>query len=177
MKAEVEIPDGVKVSVSGGSFEVTGPLGSVKRDLSFMPLVSFSVSGDKVVVETPGEKKRARMFLNTARAHVVNLIEGVTKGFRYRLEMVHVHFPMRLSVKDNEMVLENFLGSKTPRKIWKHPDVQVKVQGKEILVEGLDKEHVGQTAANIEHLTRVKSKDRRVFRDGIFLVERGYMNE
>lgn len=174
---EIEIPEGVKVSVTGKAFEVTGPLGTVKRDLSFMPLVSFSTKGNTVAIETPRDKKRDSMFLNTARAHVANLIEGVTRGYRYTLDMVHVHFPMRLSIKDQDMVLENFLGSKTQRKIWKYPDVQVKVQGKEVVVEGLNKEHVGQTAANIEHLTKIRSKDRRVFRDGIFLNKRGHMNE
>ena len=177
MKTEVSIPEGVKVSISGKAVEATGPLGTLKRDLSFMPRVSFVAAADKVTVETEKDKRRDRMFMNTARAHVANLIEGVTKGYRYKLDMVHVHFPMRLSIKGNDMVLENFLGSKVPRKSWKYPDVEVKIQGKEVMVEGLDKEHVGQTAANIERLALVKSKDRRVFKDGIFLSERGNMNE
>lgn len=177
MKAEIEVPEGVKVSLTGKAFEVTGPLGSLKRDLSFMPVVSFSFKNNIVTIETPRDKKRDKMFCNTARAHINNLIEGVTKGYRYKLDIVHVHFPMRLSIKGKDMILENFLGSKVSRKIWKYPDVEVKVQGKEVFVEGLNKEHVGQTAANIEHLTKIKSKDRRVFRDGIFLNERGHMNE
>jgi len=41
----------------------------------------------------------------------------------------------------------------------------------------MDKEHVGQTAANIEHLTHVRDKDRRVFKDGIYLINRGHINE
>jgi large subunit ribosomal protein L6 len=177
METEVSIPEGVKVSVSGKAVEAKGPLGTLKRDLSFMPRVSFSAAAGKLMVRTARDKRRDRMFMNTARAHVANLVEGVSKGYRYKLDMVHVHFPMRLSVKGNDMVLENFLGSKVPRKTWKYPDVEVKVQGKEVIVEGMSKEHVGQTAANIERLASVKSKDRRVFKDGIFLSERGNMNE
>ena len=177
MKTEIEVPEGVNVSLSGKAFEVTGPLGTVKRDLAFMPLVSFSIKDDKVLIETGRERKRDKMFLNTARAHITNLIKGVVKGYKYKLDMVYVHFPMRLSVKGNDMVLDNFLGSKTQRKIWKHPDVEVKIQGKKISVEGLNKEYVGQTAANIEGLAKVKSKDRRIFKDGIFLSERGNIHE
>lgn len=175
MKAEIKVPEGVEVSLTGKAVEAKGPLGSTGRDLSFMPRVSFSESGGQVVIETPKGGKRDRMFLNTARAHVENLMEGVTLGFRYELAIVYVHFPMRLLVQGNDLVLENFLGSKTPRKTWKYPDVEVKVEGKRVLVEGLSKEHVGQTAANIEQLTRVKDKDRRVFKDGIFIVDRGHM--
>lgn len=175
MKAEVKIPEGVDVSLSGKKVDVQGPLGSAGRDLSFMPKVSFSRADDSLVLETPKKGKRDRMFLNTARAHVQNLIKGVTRGFRYELAIVYVHFPMRLMVQGDDIVLENFLGSKTPRKTWKYPDVEVKVNDKQVLVEGFNKEHVGQTAANIEQLTRVKDKDRRVFRDGIFITDRGHI--
>lgn len=177
MRAEIPIPEDVKIGLDGKTVEASGPLGTLKRDLGFMPLVNFSVGEGSFIITTPKDKKRDKMFLNTAKSHITNLITGVTKGFRYRLEIVHVHFPMRLSVEGNVLKLENFLGSKTPRKGWKHEDVTVKVEGKEVIVEGLDKEHVGQTGANLEQMTRVKSKDRRVFRDGIYLVERGNIHE
>jgi large subunit ribosomal protein L6 len=175
MKEEIEIPEGVEVSLTGKSVEARGPLGAVARDLSFMPRVSFSLAEGKLAVETAKGHKKDRMFLHTAASHVKNLLTGVTRGYRYELDIVHVHFPMRLSIQGDKLVLDNFLGSKTPRKGWKYPDVEVKVKDKKVTVEGLNKEHVGQTAANIEQLTRVKNKDRRVFRDGIFLTGRGHM--
>ncbi len=177
MKGEYEIPDGVEVRVSGKTVTVKGPLGQLERDFSKMPLVSFRVEGNKIFVETDGDRKRHKMMLNTALAHVKNMITGVTKGYRYRLEVVHVHFPIRVRLQGDEIIVENFLGEKTPRVTRKHGDVTVKIQGKEITVEGINIEHVGQTAANIEQVTRVRSKDRRIFRDGIYLTERGFMNE
>lgn len=172
---ELEIPEGVTVSVSDKFVKVTGPLGTLERDYAFMPLVSFSVEGKKFVIKTPREKKQDKMFANTARAHISNMFVGVTKGFRYKLDIVHVHFPLRVKIEGNGIVVENFFGSKVPRKSWKYPDVEVKIKGKKIVVEGLNREHVGQTAANMEQLTHVRSKDRRVFRDGIYLVEKGNM--
>ncbi len=177
METSVDIPEGVTGSISGKAIEATGPLGTLGKDLSFMPLVSFSKSGDKVVIRTPRDKKNDKKFLHTARAHVRNVLDGVTKGYRYVLDIYHVHFPLRVAVQGEEIVVSNFLGSKTERRTRGHPDVKVRVQGKQVLVEGLDKELVGQVASRIEQLTKVKGHDRRVFKDGVFLTKRGYMNE
>ena len=177
MKKEINIPEKVSIKVERKYVEVTGSLGTLKRDFAFMPLVQFTSDGKVFTITTPRERKEDKMFLNTALSHINNLIEGVMKGYRYKLEIVHVHFPMRLNVKGDDLTLENFLGSKVQRKTWKYPDVTVKVKGKEVIVEGLNKEEVGQTSANLEQLTKIKGKDRRVFRDGIYRVERGNMNE
>jgi len=177
MRAEYELPEDVEARVEGRKLVIRGSLGEVERDFTKMPLVRIGVEGKKVVLEIEGEKKKQKRMLNTALAHVRNMVTGVKKGYRYKLAIVHVHFPMRVKVQGDEIIIENFLGEKTPRKTWKYPDVNVKVEGKEIIVEGLNIEHVGQTAANIEQATRVSAKDRRIFRDGIYLVERGFMHE
>ncbi|MBR9680331.1 MAG: 50S ribosomal protein L6 [Candidatus Altiarchaeota archaeon] len=177
MRAEIEITEGAKVEVKGKVITLTGPLGTLTRDYTHMPLVSFSVKDNLVIIETPRERRQDKMFLNTAKSHVSNMITGVTKGYKYELEIVHVHFPIRVNVKGNDIVVENFLGSKVPRKSWKYEDVTVKVNGKQVSVEGLNKEHVGQTSANLEHLTHVRDKDRRVFKDGVYLTNRGHINE
>ncbi len=175
MRAEIEIPEGVQVNVDGLKVSVTGPKGKVEREFK-TGMVKIKVEGNKVVLETPRDTKKFKKMLNTIKAHIRNMILGVTRGFRYKLAVVYVHFPMRIKVQGNEIIVENFLGEKAPRKTWKYPDVQVKVDmgKKEIIVEGCDIEHVGQTAANLEMVTRIRAKDRRVFRDGIFLVERGF---
>ena len=106
MKAEIEVPEGVNVSLTGKVFEVTGPLGTVKRDLGFMPVVSFSLKKNIVTIETPKEKKRDKMFLNTAQAHVKNLIEGVTKGYRLPATwVIHTVGPVWSGGNRNEDIL------------------------------------------------------------------------
>jgi len=177
MEGVYELPEGVEANLVGKKLIVKGPLGQVERDFAKMPLVNLKVEGKKIKVEVEGNKRRQKMMLNTALAHIRNMVIGVTKGYRYKLAIVHVHFPIRVRVQGDEIIVENFLGEKTPRKTWKYPDVEVKVKGKEIIVEGLDIEHVGQTAANLEQVTRIRAKDRRIFRDGIYLVERGFMHE
>jgi large subunit ribosomal protein L6 len=67
------------------------------------------------------------------------------------------------------VVIENFLGEKSPRKTPVRGDTEVQVDGEELTLTGPDKEAVGQTAADIEQLTRVTDKDTRVFQDGVYI--------
>ena len=102
-----------------------------------------------------------------------NMVKGVTEGFTYTLKALYSHFPMTLAVKGNELVVNNYFGERVPRSAKILNGVEVKVQNKtEVIVSGIDKEAVGQTAANIERSTTVKKRDRRVFQDGIYLIEK-----
>ena len=72
---------------------------------------------------------------------------------------------------------KNFFGEKVPRKIkFDKKNVSIKVDGTEVLVEGMDKEKVGQTAASIEQLTRRPGFDKRIFQDGIYITEKPKRN-
>ncbi|HLC99276.1 MAG TPA: 50S ribosomal protein L6, partial [Candidatus Nanoarchaeia archaeon] len=79
---------------------------------------------------------------------------------------------MNVSVSGNEFNVANFLGEKTPRKLKIKDGVKVKVEGEFVVVEGIRKEDAGQVAANIEILTKVKGRDRRIFQDGIYIIEK-----
>lgn len=105
----------------------------------------------------------------TWNAHLNNMVKGVTEGFTYHLKAFYSHFPMTLAVQGQNFVVNNYFGEKVPRSADILPGVDVKVSNKvEITVSGIDKELVGQTAANIERCTTVKKRDRRVFQDGIY---------
>jgi large subunit ribosomal protein L6 len=99
-------------------------------------------------------------------------MKGVTEGYTYKLRIVYSHFPMKVSTKGPEFTVDNFLGEKYPRKTKVLPGVKVEIKGNEVTVTGIDKELVGQTAANIEQLTRIKNFDLRVFQDGIYIIEK-----
>ncbi len=167
----IEIPEGVEVEVHDNIVKVKGPKGELKRKL-FYPGVEIKKENSKVIIKTSGIRKRQRAMLGTYVAHINNMIKGVTKGFEYKLKVLYSHFPISVKVVGNEIVVENYLGEKVPRKTKIFGNCTVEVKGNEIIVRGINKEEVGQTAANIEQLTRVKGKDPRVFQDGIYLVER-----
>ncbi|RLG58707.1 MAG: 50S ribosomal protein L6 [Candidatus Hydrothermarchaeota archaeon] len=167
----IEIPEGVEAEVKGDLVIIKGPKGELKRRL-FYPGVEIKKEGSKIVVRTLGIRKRQRAMLGTYVAHINNMIKGVTKGFEYKLKILYSHFPISVKVSGDEVIVENFLGEKVPRKTKIFGNCTVEVKGNEIIVKGINKEEVGQTAANIEQLTRVKDKDPRVFQDGIYLIER-----
>lgn len=168
----VRIPSDVDVKIEGGQIKVSGPKGQLER---YFDLSDYNVSVEngvfKISLENPRSKQKAMM--GTIAAHLRNMIRGVREGYEYRLKIVYAHFPINVSVDGNRLVIKNFAGEKTPRYAHILPETQVEIKGQEIIVRGIDKEKVGQTAANIENATRIKRRDLRVFGDGIFIISKG----
>ncbi len=171
IEEKIEIPENVEITLVGNEIIVKGPKGELRRALSY-PGVSIEKKDSYILVYSSTLRKRQRAMVGTFAAHIRNMIKGVTEGFEYKLKVVYSHFPISVKVKGKEVVIENFLGEKTPRKTKIFGNCEVIVKGNEIIVKGINKEEVGQTAANIEQATRIKDKDPRVFQDGIYLVER-----
>jgi len=136
------------------------------------PGVSIVREGNTVKISASYPKKTQKAILGTYASHIRNMIKGVTEGYQYRLKAVYAHFPMSIKVQGDTFLVENFLGEKTPRKTRIVGSCKVTVKGQDVYVEGIDKEEVGQTAANIEQLTKAGKRDPRVFQDGIYLVEK-----
>ena len=112
-------------------------------------------------------------MIGTFVAHINNMIKGVTEGFEYKMKTVFSHFPIKTSVDGNEFVIKNFLGERSPRRAKILDGVTVEVKGDDITIQGINKERVGQTVANIERATKVKKRDVRVFQDGVYRVSKG----
>ena len=84
---------------------------------------------------------------------------------------------MKISVKGDYVVIDNFLGEKASRHATVVGDSKVITKGSSVTIEGNDREGVGQTAANLERATIVKGRDIRVFQDGIYLVSKEVMHD
>ncbi len=170
--------NGAEISISGLKVAVKGPKGELERDFSSPfsnGIVSIEADNESVHVKCESTRKKAKAMVGTIAAHIKNMITGVTKGYRYTMFIHHVHFPMNVEVKGNRVVIKNFLGSKGVREAKIPEGVNVKVEGNNIIIEGINKELVGMAATNIESACRVKKKDRRVFQDGIYLDKRMVM--
>ncbi len=168
---QVEIPEGVEVSLDGSQVTVKGPKGEISRKLAF-PEIEIKKEDSYLVVNSRLDRKQQRAMVGTLAAHVGNMIAGVTKGFTYKMKVVYSHFPIQLKAAPGELVINNFLGERKPRSARILDGVSVDVQKDEVVVTGIDKENVGQTMANIEQATRVRGFDVRVFQDGVYLVEK-----
>ncbi|MBD3312078.1 50S ribosomal protein L6 [archaeon] len=171
MESIIKLPDGVKARVDDHVVMVEGPKGSTSKKLK-SNFARVEVKGDEVIIKSLKDNRRGKALMNTFKAHVNNLIKGVQQGYEARLRICYAHFPVSVKVQGSDILIENFAGEKVPRKTKAMPGCKVEVKGSEVIVNGINKEAVGQTAANIELTTRIKNKDRRVFQDGIWLIKK-----
>ena len=168
----IELPEGVSASIADGVLTVKGPKGEVSREFQSSRIVLLQDgAGLMVRIDLPRRKEKA--LAGTWNAHIRNMVKGVTSGFSYTLRCFYSHFPMTMKVEGSEFVVNNYFGERVPRRADILSGVDVRVENKtDVIVSGIDKEAVGQTAANIERSTTVKNRDRRVFQDGIYRVSK-----
>ena len=171
MELTIRIPNDVNIDVNTFKVLVSGEKGKLERNFYspiFKNLLKIEKINDSVKVSINSDKRKMKSEVGTVASHIRNMIEGVTKGYTYKLKIIYMHFPITVKVSGKEIVVNNFLGEEFPRKAKTVGDCKVEVQGEEIIVTGINKEEVGQTVANIERATRIKARDRRVFMDGIY---------
>lgn len=169
---KVKIPPGVSVSIAGPKIKVKGPKGELQREL-WSPEIAIKMQDSTVLIETPSERRKSRALVGTFASHISNMIKGVVEGYECRLKIVYAHFPIQVKLEGDKVSIVNFLGEKRPRKAQiVGKETKVKITADEVVVTGIDKEAVGQTAANIEQATRIKGYDPRVFQDGIYITRK-----
>lgn len=169
---EIEIPEGVEININGTSVKIKGPEGEIERDFRNAGNLELKKEGTKIVIGNKKSTKKEKKMINTISAHIKNMVQGVKQKFQYELKICYSHFPITVEVKGNEALIKNFLGEKIPRKARIPSGVDVDA-GKEIIkVSSINKELAGRTAANFELATKVGKRDRRVFQDGIFMINK-----
>jgi large subunit ribosomal protein L6 len=172
MEEILKIPEGVNVRYENGIVYVAGKLGEVSKKLSY-PTVKIEINNGEVKISSDENNRKAKRMIKTFAAHIKNLFKGVQEGFTYKLKVIYTHFPVTVKVEGDKIIIENFIGERAPRYAKKLPGAEVKVQKQDITVTGIDLDAVSQTAANIERAARIVGKDRRIFQDGIYIVEKG----
>lgn len=172
IERRISIPDGVNISVDNRKVKVSGVKGEIIRDFSHAR-VKMELNSNILRIWATNPKKKEAAVVNTLATHIANMIKGVTEGFTYKLKVVYVHFPMTINIQGDKILLHNFLGEKKPRETKIVGRTKVTIKGDEIIVEGVDVEEVGQTAANIQRMAKIKAKDPRKFLDGIYVQSKG----
>lgn len=153
---------------------IKGEKGENKKEFKF-PQVYLELKGDEIIIGTKKFTQRQKKMIFTFKAHIKNMIKGVKEGFEYKLVVVYAKFPMTVALKGDTFLVKNLLGEKVPRTFKVSSEAKVVIKGKDITVTGINKEIVGQTAANIEQLCRITNLDRRVVQDGIFITKKPHM--
>jgi large subunit ribosomal protein L6 len=145
----VPVPSGVDVTINGREVTVTGPKG--KLSLEVAEPIEVSQSGGVVTVTRPNDEGNVRALHGLSRSLVANMVTGVTEGYRKTLEIVGVGY--RVQAKGSN--LEFSLGFSHPVTVSPPEGITLRVETPtRLVVEGIDKQQVGEVAANIRKLRK-----------------------
>lgn len=149
----IPIPKGVQVNIEGSQVTVKGPKGELNR--SFSPDIKISLQAcpggnGQLVVTRPTDNRQHRALHGLTRALLANMVVGVTEGYRKDLEIEGVGY--RAEMRGHSLVL--YLGFSHPVEIAPPPGITfgIETRGKTIIVDGIDKELVGEIAARIRRV-------------------------
>lgn len=170
MQIEKQLPEGFDAEYEDGVLKVSDGSSEVEKVLEHA-LVDIQIQDGKVVFSTSKEKNDIESIAKTFSRHYDNMIEGLEQEHVYELKGVYAHFPMTIKTEGDQLVVENFMGERKPRKADIMEGVDVSVDGEEVTVSGPDKDKVSQTAARIEQLSNKGNRDPRTFQDGIYIVK------
>ena len=182
-KEFVNIPDGVEVQIKSRVVRVKGPLGEITKNLKHLQL-DLGFGEDKkgvrsVTVSMWHGKYKLKAQVKTAASCINSMFNGVTKGFRYKMRIVHTHFPMKCEVTGNKKAatFKNFLGEKQDKTVHMKDGVTIRNCDEvkdQILIEGIDVDNVALSCALINQCVKTGKKDIRKFLDGIYVSDKGF---
>ncbi|KAF7581957.1 60S ribosomal protein L9-B [Clavispora lusitaniae] len=180
----LDIPAGVTVNIKARSVKVTGPRGELTKELKHIDVAFTKISDRAIKITVHNGDRKHVAALRTVKSLIANLITGVTKGYKYKMRYVYAHFPINVNVVETDgqkfVEIRNFLGEKRVRQVKIFDGVTVEnstTQKDELILSGNSLEAVSQNAADIQQICRVRNKDIRKFLDGIYVSERGLINE
>ena len=143
-KMPVAVPSGVEVTVGAAEISVKGPLGTLKQALS--PNVTVKREADKVLFEAANQSIQADALTGTLRAVLANMVQGVSQGFERKLTLVGVGY--RAQAQGDKLNLSLGFSHPVVHQMPKGVKVETPTQT-EILIKGIDKQQVGQVAAEV----------------------------
>ena len=148
-KLPIPVPAGVEVKIDGSSVEVKGPKGTLS--LTVAAPITVALEDGTVVVSRPDDERNSRSLHGLTRTLIANQITGVTEGFSKGLEIVGTGY--RVTAKGSD--IEFALGYSHPILVQAPKGITFTVEGNtKVVVSGIDKQAVGEVAANIRKLRK-----------------------
>lgn len=143
-KNPVAIPEDVQVDLNNNVVTVTGPKGSLER--TFLNNAKIEIQDKELVVDKKDSSKFSKSYHGTARQLLNNMVEGVTKGYEKRLQLVGIGYKAVLQGESLRLAL----GYSHPIDIAPEEGIKFSIDGDIVVVTGIDKEKVGRVAATIK---------------------------
>ncbi len=141
----VEVPTGVDVKIEGSHIKIKGPKGEM--EFSFSPEIEIAHQENVINVNRPSDAREMRSLHGTTRALIQNMVTGVTEGYQKELQLVGVGY--RANMEGNNLVLN--VGYSHPVEIVPPSGISFEVgeRSQQVFIRGIDKQSVGQVAADI----------------------------
>jgi large subunit ribosomal protein L6 len=171
IEEKIQVPEGITCSLKD-RYLICSKSGSELKRKMILPNITVKVSGNEIIFTSDKGNKNDLKVIRAHLAHIRNMFHGLNEKYTYQLESCNVHFPVTLKIDKNKLIINNFLGEKVARTADIRPNVDVQIKGAKITITSHDKEAAGQTAANFEKATIVRNRDRRIFQDGIYIIEK-----
>ena len=148
-RTPVAIPAGVDVTIAGREVTVKGPRGTLSMEVAAP--IEVSQANGAITVTRPNDEGEIRALHGLSRSLIANMVTGVTEGFRKTLEIVGVGYRVQAKGQD----LEFSLGYSHPVPVTAPEGITLRVESPtRFVVEGIDKQQVGEVAANIRKLRK-----------------------
>jgi large subunit ribosomal protein L6 len=148
-KQPIPIPSGVEVAIDGPRVSVKGPRGTLEQ--AFHPDMQLTMEDGTLTVRRPSDEREHRALHGLTRSLLANMVQGVTAGFEKRLEIIGVGYRAALRGSDLELAV----GFSHPVTIRPPAGIEFEVPAPtRITVRGIDKQLVGETAANIRKIRK-----------------------
>merc|ERR1711934_1006039 len=174
----LDVPDTVEVTVNCRVVTVKGPRGELSKSFKHQRVDLQLIEGEEgkqILVEKWFGKTKQLASLRTIISHINNMFGGVLQGYRYKMRSVYAHFPINCTIE-----IRNFLGEKRPRIVNMLEGVTIK-RDKDVkdqyILEGNDIENVSRSCSLIYTACLVKKKDIRKFLDGMYVSEKGLIQD
>lgn len=141
----VEVPAGVEVKIDGSHVKIKGPKGEM--EFSFSPDIAIELKEGEVIISRPSDEREMRSLHGTTRALIHNMVIGVTNGFQKELQLVGVGY--RANMQGKNLVLN--VGYSHPVEVEPPAGITFEVgeRNQQVFISGIDKQQVGQVAADI----------------------------
>jgi large subunit ribosomal protein L6 len=183
-KRMIEIPNDVAITLKPKNLvSIKGKLGTNEYSFPYTTAFFEVVKEKRDKEETQFlaiwdyfPKQRQKSQIGTIEGRVKNMILGVKHGFTYKMKIIYAHFPITLTPGKDGVIVTGQYGTKEKRFIPTLPGVKVSVKGDDVILEGINIDHVSQSAARIQESTKLRgqfAKDPRIFQDGIYVFESG----
>ncbi|MHB8870149.1 MAG: 50S ribosomal protein L6 [Thermoleophilia bacterium] len=145
----INVPAGVDITIKGSHVAVKGPKGKLERDVS--PVITVTHDGGIITVTRPSDAATHRALHGLTRTLVANMVTGITTGFEKRLDIVGVGY--RAALKGAELEIQ--AGFSHPVVVVPPENIEFEVPAPtQIIVKGIDKQQVGQVAADIRAIRK-----------------------